>query len=308
MPLTSSIKAKAIDAGQNFLTGQITSVFAASGMEIVGSNVAEIAENIQNKASAMVSDLENTATTMVSSAGAGLGSAFGNVVGASEAFAGEAMQMTDMAQEAIADVASYSLDLLNQKTSEIASTTTSYFMSRVKTWSAFYLQQGMNQIPKKFLQDAEEESKKTALEQQTKGPQKILDYVNTYVGLASSYVQKYTGEMNKFVEQQCTFALQGPQWLGGQINKLENQYKEGISGFVDTQAQNIIKNRNNFLDGIAKSVAKQTIQPTLKAINKKIDKLNNTTNKNEAKVKQAAATQIQKAKLKLAGLLGVKPF
>jgi len=308
MSLSSSIKTKAIDAGQNFLTGQITSAFAANGLEVAGGTIYDIADNIQKQAADVIGELENGAMLTVSSVGAGLGSTFGNVIGTGMSLAGDVTQISDMAQEAIAEVTSYSLGLLSKKTSEIASTVTSYFTSRVTYWAGQELKQALADIPKKFLIDKETESNINALKEKVNGPQKILKYVNTYVGLATTYINKYTSYMNNYVNDVCKYAMQGPQWIGGQINKLENEYKNLAYDFIDDQAETIMDNRNKFLDGIAKGIAKQTVKPTIKALDKKIDKLNNMTNKNTAKVKQAAATQIQKAKFKLAGLLGISPL
>lgn len=308
MPLTSSIKSKAIDAGQNFLTGQITNVFAARGLEVSGKNLYELADNIQMKAMDVAHEVENGAMTMISSAGAGLGSSFGNVVGAGLALAGDVTMMSDLAQEAVSDVAKHALSYLNKKTSELATTVPSYFTSRVTYWSAKFLQEELSNIPKKFLSDADEKAKEDALKQKEKGPKDITKTVSDTVSKVTSYVDKYVSYLTKYTTDITNYACMGPQWVAGQIGTLQDTCEEKCDQFISKQADAILKKRNNELDGVAKGVAKHTVQATIKSINKKIDKLANSTNKNIAKVKGKALTQIQKAKYKLAGALGIPPL
>lgn len=305
--MPNGITMRAIDAGQNFLTGQATSVFASCGIEVAGGNLYELASNIQNQAADVVGTLENGAMTMISSAGAGVGSAFGSVVGAGLALGSNVTQMADMAQEAIMDLTTYAMDLVTKKMSEITSGIPAQLTSQVAYFSKIELENSMKSIQKKFLESADVSVKKEIESHQKKGLTDIVQYATTYVNLAKTYVDKYVGYMNKFCDDIGTFALQGPQWVSGQIDNLERQYQDMVYTFVDGQATSIKNFRDKQIDNIAKGAAKQFVAKPLAALDKKMDQLSNMTNKQKQKVLTKAATAIQKAKMKLAGKLGIPP-
>lgn len=305
--MANSITMKAIDAGQNFLTGQATSVFASSGIEVAGGNLYELASNIQNQAADAVSTLENGAMTMISSVGAGAGSAFGSVVGTGLALGSNVTQMADMAQEAIADLTTYAMDLVTKKMTEITSGIPAQLTKQIAYFSKIELENSMKSIQNKYLQNADTAIKDKIESHQKKGLTDIVDYVNKYTNLAKTRVDKYVGSMNKFCDDIGTFALQGPQWVGGQIDMLEKQYQDTIYEFVDEQSKTIKNFRDKQIDNIAKGAAKQFVAKPLAALDKQTDKLSNMINKNKQKVLIKASTAIQKAKMKLAGKLGISP-
>lgn len=299
---------QAMDAGQNFLTGQITSAFSASGLELTGSTVFELASNLQNQAQQQAEALQNTAMTLVSSAGAGLGTTFGTVVGAGLALSGQVAQVSDLLQQAAMDVGKHSLEKVQSKISEIATTTTSYMTQRASYWSKSILQSELATIPNKFLEDGASKALKEVTEMKGNALGKVMDYVNTYTGKVTEIVNKFTSYMQQYGDDISTFAAQGPQWVVEKISKVKEDAIEEIDKFVDDQAQSIMDARNKLLDGAAQSVAKSLVQPSIDAANKKINDATNQLNKSKKTIMQKAATQIQKAKYKLAGMLGIAPL
>lgn len=305
--MPNSISMKAIDVGQNFLTGQVTSVFAANGVEVAGTNLYELTSNIQNKAADMMSDLQNTAITTMSTVTGGVGSALGSVVGTGLALSSNVMQMHDIAQEAIMDCTSYAANLVTKKITELTSGIPGQLTKQVAYWSGEELKKAMESIPKKFLEDTDDATEKQQDEQKKKGLSGIIGFVNTYTGKVKDTVKDFTTKLNSSCDEIGTWALQGPRWVTGQVDMLEEQFQNVAYEFVDEQANNIKKFRDQSIENIAKSVAKQVVAKQIAALEKNIDKLTNTTNKTKAKTIAKAKTAIQKAKFKLAGKLGVSP-
>lgn len=297
-----------MDAGQNFLTGNITSAFAASGVELAGSTVFELASNLQTQAQMKAEEVQKGAMTLVSSAGAGLGTTFGTVVGAGLSLMGDVTQISDLIQLAATDVAKHAMEKVQGEISKIASSAPSYMLSRASYWGKVILQEELSDIAKKHLQDGGDAAVKQADKNKESGLTKVMNYVNTYVGKVTEKVNEFTTYMQKYGDDISTFSAQGPQWVTGKVNKIKEDAIEEIDDFVDKQSKNILKNRNNILDGVAKGVAKSLVQPTINAMNKKVDDMTNTSNKSKKKVLQKAKTQIQKAKYKLAGMLGIAPL
>lgn len=297
-----------MDAGQNFLTGNITSAFAASGVELAGSTVFELASNLQTQAQMKAEEVQKGAMTLVSSAGAGLGTTFGTVVGAGLRLMGDVTQISDLIQIAATDVAKHALEKTQGEISKIASTASSYMLSRASYWSKVILEEELKDITKKYLESADESAQKQANESKESGLTKVMNYINTYMGKVTEKVNEFTSYMQKYGDDISTFSAQGPQWVTGKISKIKEDAIEGIDEFVDKQSKTILNNRNNFLDGVAKGVAKSLVKPTIDSMNKKVDDMTNTSNKSKKKVLQKAKTQIQKAKYKLAGMLGIAPL
>ena len=78
--IPGQMQAKCIDYGQNFLTGQATSVIAATGIDIEAGNLKQLADAVQDKTMAMVSDLKSTATKEVTKIGSQIGGMAGSLV------------------------------------------------------------------------------------------------------------------------------------------------------------------------------------------------------------------------------------
>lgn len=308
MAISNSIKTKAIDAGQNFLTGQATTLFAASGVEVVGGSIYNLADDIQNKLAAKVEDIQNGAMQVVSSAGAGLGSAFGTVVGIGDNAIMQLTTMSDMAQEMVTDMAKETLDKVTKETQEIVTGASSYLVQRVSYYSQTMLQEEIKKITDKYLTNSDEKQSQEVSQKKDSWMNNAMSKVTDAVNMAQSKVQEGVDALNKGAEQISALAAEGPQWAANQLNSLHDSVSKTVNTFIDDKVKDIKEKRDAELDKIAATVAKHTVKPTIDAVAKKIDKLWNETNKSKAKVTQKAKTLIQKAKFKLSALTGIAPI
>ena len=109
--IPGQMQAKCIDYGQNFLTGQATSVIAATGIDIEAGNLKQLADAVQDKTMAMVSDLKSTATKEVTKIGSQIGGMAGSLVGAGLAAIQGAFQTIDVAKQAVGELTTYGVQL-----------------------------------------------------------------------------------------------------------------------------------------------------------------------------------------------------
>ena len=124
--IPGQMQAKCIDYGQNFLTGQATSVISATGIDIEATNLKQLADAVQDKTMSMVSDLENTATKEVGKIGSQIGGMAGELTGAGLAAIQGAFQTTDIAKQAVGELTKYALELTSKMGTKIISMTTAY--------------------------------------------------------------------------------------------------------------------------------------------------------------------------------------
>ena len=109
--IPGQMQAKCIDYGQNFLTGQATSVIAATGVDIEAANLKQLADAVQDKTLSMVSDLKSTATKEVTKVGSQIGGMAGSLVGAGLAAIQGAFQTIDVAKQAVGELTTYGVQL-----------------------------------------------------------------------------------------------------------------------------------------------------------------------------------------------------
>ena len=107
--IPGQMQAKCIDYGQNFLTGQATSVISATGIDIEATNLKQLADAVQDKTMSMVSDLENTATKEVGKIGSQIGGMAGELTGAGLAAIQGSFQTADIAKQAVGELTKYAL-------------------------------------------------------------------------------------------------------------------------------------------------------------------------------------------------------
>lgn len=306
--ISGSIQTKAIDAGQNFLTGQITTLFAASGMEVTGSTIYNLADSIQNSVSAKVEEAQNGAMQLVSSAGAGLGSAFGTVVGVGNSLASTITTMSDVAQEMLTDIATDTVNKVTNETNKIVSGASTYFTQRLSYYAKSMLEEEIANMQSKYLTNTDEKQNEEVKEKKETWMKKATEKVGSMVTKAKKGVQDGIDALNKGVDEVAKMQLEGPQWVSNQMNSLQSSITKSIDDFIEDNVKDIQEKRDAELDKIAATIAKNTVKPTIDAANKKLDKLWNDCNTSKSKVAQKAKTLIQKAKFKLAALTGVSPI
>ena len=119
--IPGQMQAKCIDYGQNFLTGQATSVIAATGIDIEAGNLKQLADAVQDKTMSMVSDLKNTATKEVTKIGSQIGGTAGSLVGAGLSAMQGAFQTADVAKQAVGELTTYGVQLTAKIGTNIAS-------------------------------------------------------------------------------------------------------------------------------------------------------------------------------------------
>ena len=98
---------------------------------------------------------------------------------------------------------------------------------------------------------------------------------------------------------------QGEDWVEKNANEIESKAKERIDEVIDKQVAKILKDKKEFIDGMAEGIAERIADKTNKALEKltkeRIDKIN----ADKKKIKIIAMSKVAKALLNLMATLGM---
>ena len=164
--IPGQMQAKCIDYGQNFLTGQATSVIAATGIDIEASNLKQLADAVQDKTLSMVSDLKSTATKEVTKVGSQIGGMAGGLVGAGLSAMQGAFQTADVAKQAVGELTTYGVQLTGKMGTKIAGMIAAFPAQVIKKATAIAAEQCKEELQQRLKEmmgtPAEEHAQKEA--------------------------------------------------------------------------------------------------------------------------------------------------
>lgn len=311
LSIPGNMQAKCIDYGQNFLTGQATSILSASGVDIKAGNVKELADAIQDKTMAAVTDLQTTATKQVAQIGSEIGNAAGSVAGAGLAAMQGAFQSADLVKLAMGELTSYSAALLGDLTKYAVSKAAAFPGDVTKKATAKAAEDAKERLSSTLKQvmgsPAEEQSKKEAKEQKENKVKKAIKWVKNAASDAEKFKTKILGDLAEDAQDISALMIQGPAWVNDQIKSSVNNAENFAYTYFQKAKENIDKQYNNMVDSsyltLASTMTKEIIDPTID----KAKKLYDTNTKSTNKQVQKAKTSIQKQLFKLAGKLGISP-
>ena len=164
--IPGQMQAKCIDYGQNFLTGQATSVIAATGIDIEAGNLKQLADAVQDKTMSMVSDLKSTATKEVTKVGSQIGGMAGSLVGAGLTAMQGAFQTADVAKQAVGELTTYGVQLTAKMGTKIAGMIAAFPTQVTKKANAIAAEQCKEELQQRLKEimgtPAEEHAQKEA--------------------------------------------------------------------------------------------------------------------------------------------------
>lgn len=309
--MPGQMQAKCIDYGQNFLTGQATSVISATGIDIEATNLKQLADAVQDKTMSMVSDLENTATKEIGKIGSQIGSMTGELVGAGLSTMQGVFQTTDIAKQAVGELTKYALELTSKMGTKIIGMTTAYptqVTKKATEIASTQVKEDLQQLIKEAMgTPAEEHAQKEAKKEKENKVKNTIKWCKKAVKDANEFKDKTMASLQKDCEDISTLAIQGPAWVNDQIDSAIDSAKKYMDDYANKKMEDVQKHYDKAVDNSAKAAAttikKKLIDPTVNNARKQFNNLGTTTNK----VKQKAKTAIQKQLFNLAGKLGISP-
>lgn len=309
--IPGQMQAKCIDYGQNFLTGQATSVIAATGIDIEAGNLKQLADAVQDKTMSMVSDLKSTATKEVTKVGSQIGGMAGSLVGAGLSAMQGAFQTADVAKQAVGELTTYGVQLTTKMGTKIVGMVTSFPAQVTKKATAIAAEQCKEELQQRLKEmmgtPAEEHAKKEAEKEKENKTKKAIAWCKKAVKDANEFKDKTLSSIQKDCEDISALMIQGPGWVNNQINSAIDSAKTYMSDYADKKMEDVQKHYDEAVDNSAYAVAttmkKKLIDPTLEKAKEQFNNLGTSTNK----TKQKAKTAVQKQLFKLAGKLGISP-
>lgn len=309
--LGNGVGQQCLDYGQNFLSGQMTSLLSASGIELAGGTLSDISTEIQNKAFAAAEEAKGMALTTVSNVSGAIGSSIGTVAGAGLAAIQGATQSVDMAKQMALDVISYGLEQINGITSHIAGLASSFpakVASKATELAVSDCKDELQEALKKITSNQEDINEKSDEKKKENKTKNIVKTITKTVGDVNKKINEYTADLEKDAGELGNLMLQGPTWVNSKLETAQTEAEKKIGKFIGDTKEQIGKKYDDAVDATAKMVAKKLIEKTVRpSITKAQDALNKL-NENKSKVTQKAKTSAQKALFKLAGQLGISPL
>lgn len=309
--IPGQMQAKCIDYGQNFLTGQATSVIAATGIDIEAGNLKQLADAVQDKTMSMVSDLKNTATKEVTKVGSQIGGMAGSLVGAGLSAMQGAFQTADVAKQAVGELTTYGVQLTAKIGTNIASMIAAFPAQVTKKATAIAAEQCREELQQRLKEmmgtPAEDHAQKEAEKEKENKTKKAIAWCKKAVKDANEFKDKTLSSIQKDCEDISALMIQGPGWVNNQMSGAIDSAKTYMSDYADGKMKDIKNHYNEAVDNSAYATAttmkKKLIDPTLEKAKEQFNDLGTSTNK----TKQKAKTAVQKQLFKLAGKLGISP-
>lgn len=309
--IPGQMQAKCIDYGQNFLTGQATSVIAATGIDIEAGNLKQLADAVQDKTMAMVSDLKNTATKEVTKVGSQIGGMAGSLVGAGLTAMQGAFQTADVAKQAVGELTTYGVQLTAKMGTKIAGMIAAFPTQVTKKANTIAVEQCKEELQQRLKEimgtPAEEHAQKEAEKEKENKAKKVIAWCKKAVKDANEFKDKTLSSIQKDCEDISVLMIQCPGLVNNQISSAIDSAKTYMSDYANDKMEDIQKHYDEAVDNSAYAAAatmkKKLIDPTLERAKEQFNNLGTSTNK----TKQKAKTAVQKQLFKLAGKLGISP-
>lgn len=309
--IPGQMQAKCIDYGQNFLTGQATSVIAATGIDIEAGNLKQLADAVQDETMSMVSELKSTATKEVTKVGSQISGMAGSLAGAGLSAMQGAFQTADVAKQAVGELTTYGVQLTGKMGAKIAGMIASFPTQVTKKATAIATEQCKEEIQQRLKEmmgtPAEEHAQKEAEKEKENKTKKAIAWCKKAIKDINKFKDGTLSYIQKDCEDISALMIQGPGWMNNQISSAIDSAKTYMSDYADDKMKDIQNYYDKAVDNSAYAVAttmkKKLIGPTLERAKEQFDELGTSTNK----TKQKAKTAVQKQLFRLAGKLGISP-
>lgn len=309
--MPEQMQAKCIDYGQNFLTGQATSILSATGIDVAGENVKDLADAIQDKTMEMVSVLKNTATKEVTKVGSQVGGMIGSLAGTGLSAMQNAFQTVDIAKLAVGEITTYATQEVGKRVTKLTSMAVAFPAKVNKRATEIAKEKVKEELAEKLKlvtgTTAENENKKKAKKQKEDKNKSVISYIKDFAVEAYKFKDKMLAYAQEDCQDISELMIQGPTWVGNQLDSATETSKKFISDNLDKGMDNVAKWYDKAVEDSATALATTMVDEMIKPTLDKASDLFNNTNKNVSKQKQKAKTAVQKQLFKIAGKLGISP-
>ena len=236
--IPGQMQAKCIDYGQNFLTGQATSVIAATGIDIEAGNLKQLADAVQDKTMSMVSDLKNTATKEVTKIGSQIGGMAGSLVGAGLSAMQGAFQTADVAKQAVGELTTYGVQLTAKIGTNIASMIAAFPAQVTKKATAIASEQCKEELQQRLKEvmgtPAEEHAQKEAEKEKENKTKKAIAWCKKAVKDANEFKDKTLSMVSDLKSTATKEVTKVGSQIGGMAGSLVGAGLAAIQGAFQT--------------------------------------------------------------------------
>lgn len=261
-------------------------------------------------------ELTGGVSAIVDTAAGGAGQLIGTAVGTAGAIAGQVAGMpaliqgtaefaADLVSQTIADITAFAIQTVTDRlVAIIKPPSIGDIMAKAGQVCLDYIAIHTGQELSGLLINAEELTK---LQQQfsiVDQVAKITGNITKTVNKVKKKIEDYTGVITKVVNEMKQHVAFGKEWLQDKCDLYSADIKDGIGEFIDENTANILKVKEQAIEGlgiaIGESLGKIVVDAQKKAAKKSIDKIREKTNN----VTIQANAQIGKAKLNLMAKVG----
>lgn len=298
---------KQIEADNKAKIAGVISDAKSSGASL--QSILQVKTKFENKLTDSVSAIVDTTV-------GGAGQLIGTAVGTAGAIAGEVAGMpaliqgtaefaADLAAQTIADITAFAMKTVTDRLLAIIKPPSiGDIMARAGKACLDYVAVHTGQELGALLINAEELTK---LKQQlsiVEQVSKITGAITKTVNKVKKKIQEYTGVITKVVNEMKQHVAFGKEWLQDKCDLYSTDIKNGIGEFIDENTANILKVKEQAIEGlgiaIGESLGKIIVDAQKKVAKKAIDKIREKLNNIIIK----AFAKIGKAKLNLMAKIG----
>jgi len=281
--MKDTLSAQAINAGQSFLAGKVTSTF---------TKIAED-EGVQ-------------ALTNAASTGIGLYSTISNLAdgGIESALTGVASELTNKITEAIAkqgveiaaDFVNKHINAITSVPKDIAERSLAYFNSNKLS---------ITDLIKEFITPQELEIEKQTLSNEANDQKNFITDMKEKYMKNRSYITSFINNGISYINLITSYMQQGPEWVESKAEEGVKAVTSQIQKAADKQWDNDKKAIDKFSQSRAEQIGQRMADGFNNILRNQAHKLTGEKEKLIQKLVTKASTILQKAKLKIMSLTGI---
>lgn len=277
----ASLAEMELDSASNYMSGQVTSVFAQATEGVI------------------VNDTVQNATNLASSALGSTTNAINIVVNADDTIANITTTCFNTLSDCVMTNAGKAVkSILDVSTmpQEIITYANEYFNANKKD---------LGDVLKNIFNSPE----KTASESDTQNKELATNNMISKVKETASKINKNVNDTlikaSEKLEWIMSYAAQGQQWVSDKVNEWATDTVSYINSKVEEKLTKATNDKNAFIESQGTKIGKQLVETYNKGIDKAAEEIRNKTNNSVAKAKIQAKEALQSASLQIMAKIGV---
>lgn len=301
----STVTGPGVPAGQMFLQGGLTSVFAGTGVTEAATSIVDGADMIQNKVSEVSNQLKSQVTGTATSLASAAGSIAGGAVGTVSNVLGDATQIMDLAKQSLNNVITYAQEQLTAKVMTLMTPPVKEMASYMAAYISAYTKEVGKEAIENVVTASEDRAKKEQEKNEENSKTTVLESITKKTTDITKKVNDFTKGLTDDFQQLQQFMLAGPAWMSEKIEEKENEAKKVVYDQVIKQVDDLIEKRNAWAKGEGEKQASKQLEKLKGDATKNQKNIVDKAAKAVAKAKTAVTTAVQDALLKVFALIGV---